>query len=66
MKHQDSIIHDKWQDLAQPLYAELIRHLEYNALQLKAAVSGDPGDKAGGEEEEDEEEEESSLDEADR
>ena len=41
------------------------RHLEDDALQLKAAVSGDPGDKAGGEEEEDEEEEESSLDEAD-
>ena len=42
------------------------RYLEDDALQLKAAVGGDPRHKAGGEEEEDGEEEESSLDEADR
>ena len=49
----------------EPSTPELSRYLEYDALQLKAAVSGDPGEEAGGEEEEDEEEEECSLDEAD-
>ena len=54
-----------------PIYAELYigselsRHLEDDALQFKAAISGDPGEEAGGEEEEDEEEEESSLEKAD-